>query len=122
VVRPDRSLLVDDEAGILEMMALVLADTGFTVQMAGSVAEARALVETGWVPDVAVVDLLMQPEDGSQLAAWLRETHPAVRIVVYSAWPETEALKILRGEMHADAFVPKPGGMSELIAAICGER
>lgn len=115
-------LVVDDDADVLGMLEAVLTDEGFTVRTASGVAAARALlVETGWRPAVAVVDLLMQPEDGSQLAAWLRQTVPNVRIVMYSAWPEAEALRILQHEMQADAFVAKPDTMTHLVAAIRGQ-
>lgn len=113
-------LLVDDDAAILEMMAEVLTDEVAEVRTATGVAAAQVLLAE-WVPDVAVVDLLMEPEDGSQLARWLREHYPAVRIIIYSAWPEAQAVQILQREMQADAFVSKPGDMSELVAAIRGE-
>lgn len=115
-------MLVDDDMAILDMMQFVLAEEGFEVQAVASVAAARTLITDGdWLPEVAVVDLLMEPEDGSQMAHWLREHYPGVRIVVYSAWPEAEAVRILRREMQADAFVSKPGDMSELVCAIRGE-
>jgi two-component system KDP operon response regulator KdpE len=112
-------LVVDDDADVLGMLETVLAAEGFTVRTAASVAAARALLtETGWRPTVAVIDLLMQPEDGSQLAAWLRQIAPGVRIVMYSAWPEADALRILRHEMQADVFVAKPDTMANLIRVI----
>lgn len=117
-----RVLLVDDDTAILEMMQFVLTDEGFEVLGAGGVAAAQRLItEDDWLPEVAVVDLLMEPEDGSQLARWLRDNYPAVRIVIYSAWAEAEAVQVLRREMQADAFVAKPGDMTELIAAIRAE-
>jgi two-component system response regulator GlrR len=120
---PRRLFLVDDDPGILEWMVMDLQYEGFEVQTADSVPAAITLLtESGWVPDVAVVDLLMQPEDGSQLAYWLREHLPAVRIVIYSAWPEADAVRVLRREMKADAFVAKPGDLHHLLAAIRGEE
>jgi two-component system, OmpR family, response regulator len=122
MMHPKRVLLVDDDEAIRTMLDITLTYEQLEVRQADGVAGAIAVIDGGFVPDVAVVDLLMEPQDGSQLAGWLRQHYPGVRIVVYSAWPRAETIGVLRKQMQADAFVAKPGDISELLAAIRDEQ
>lgn len=79
---PIRILLVDDHPAVRQGLALLLAPEGIAVcAEAGGRSEALALAEEHH-PDVAIVDLSLDREDGLVLVAELH--HRAVPVLVYS--------------------------------------
>src|SRR5438309_1938162 len=70
-----RALVVDDHGDAAHSLALLLRVMGHDARVAGGGAEALAVV-SDWTPDVAVLDLLMQPMDGFELAKRLCATLP----------------------------------------------
>jgi DNA-binding NarL/FixJ family response regulator len=80
--RPIRVLLVDDHPAVRQGLALLLATEGIAVVAGvGSVADASALLGEA-APDLAVLDLSLDGEDGLSLLASLHRTH--IPTVVYS--------------------------------------
>ncbi len=75
-------------------------------------------------PDVVVTDIRMPPSDsdeGLQVAATLRETHPAVGVVVLSQFAEPEyGLALLEGGSEGRAYLLKERVQhkGQLVAAI----
>ena len=63
-----RLLAVDDDPGVLEATAFVLDDFAFReraveIRTAASAGEALALVESGYQPAVALIDIVMEREN-----------------------------------------------------------
>lgn len=83
-----RVLIVEDEQYALEALAELLAAEGFEVSLAGSLAEARAnlqsLAEAGAAPDILLSDLLLPDGRGSTLAREAQEMFPALHVVMMS--------------------------------------
>ena len=68
-----RVLYVDDEPDIREIAELALGlEPGMTVRTAASGPEALALL-ADWVPDVALLDVMMPQMDGPSLLKAMRE-------------------------------------------------
>jgi len=90
-------IIVDDHPFVREgLKQLLAAHEGFAiVGEAANVAEARHQVETHR-PDIAVIDLALEPDDGLDLIRWLREAHPRVVILVLSMQDEA---------LHADRLL-----------------
>jgi DNA-binding NarL/FixJ family response regulator len=117
---PIQILLVDDHplfrAGVAAALRkqpdwIVCAETG-------DVAEARALAQKHR-PDVAVIDLMLENDDGLRLVRDLRHDLPSARIVVLSMLDENVyAPKALQA--GARAFVSKRSGIDGVIAAVQG--
>jgi two-component system, cell cycle sensor histidine kinase and response regulator CckA len=108
-------LLVDDDAHQLELRALVLKMSGFTVLTAGRAVEAISLLaDSARKVDVAVLDYEMPVMNGCILADYLRAHHPDLQIILYSA-----AVTIPEDKMGSvDVFVPKCNGVQPLLAQI----
>lgn len=82
---PLRVLVVDDEPDVRTLLRYQLAGAGFTV--VGEAAdgdEALAQCEA-LAPDAVVMDLLMPRTSGFDAIPRLRQLHPAVGIVAYTA-------------------------------------
>jgi CheY-like chemotaxis protein len=77
-------LYVDDDDDIRHIVALSLGlDPGIVVRVAGSGREALNILDSQWVPDVAILDVMMPGMDGLELLDHLR------------ARPATAALPVL---------------------------
>jgi len=82
---PIRVVVADDEPDVRLLLRLQLEGDGFAVVgEAGDGAEAIELCSTNQ-PDAAVIDLLMPGTTGFEAIAALRQAHPTMVIVAYTA-------------------------------------
>lgn len=115
---PLKILLVDDHPLFLAGLAAALqADPAFTVcGQTDNAAAARALAART-PPDAAVIDLLLQDDDGLKLVRELRQDHPAIRIVILSMLdPALHAPRALQA--GASFFISKLEGPAAILAAL----
>lgn len=111
-------LVVDDNDGVRRMAAAVLARAGWTTVEAGSGKEALKAFDDKESPvDVALIDLTMPGMDGATLAAAIRASHPAVRIVLTSGFSEQSVEHHLESNI-AEAFLAKPFRNEQLVDKI----
>ncbi len=108
-----RVLIVDDEAGIREMLVEYFQLQGFETAQAADGAAARAQV-AGFGPDLVLLDLNMPGENGLSVARWLRETTNAGIIMLTAAHGTVD--RVVGLEMGADDYVAKPCDLRELLA------
>lgn len=109
-------LLVDDDIDQLEVRALILKMSGFTVLAAGSPLEAISIMAQHPVQkvDVAILDYHMPVMNGCILAEYLKSRYPELKIILHSA-----ALDISQSEMNSvDVFVSKSEGITPLLAQV----
>jgi two-component system, cell cycle sensor histidine kinase and response regulator CckA len=113
-----RALVVDDEHVVREICAELIADMGYVVATAVDGEEALAHLEDDGQPlDLLVTDVLMPKVDGAELAWRVAERSPGTAIVLMSGHPG-DRLPDLAGR----AFLQKPFGRSELVAAVEAAR
>jgi DNA-binding NarL/FixJ family response regulator len=111
-----RALLVDDHAMYVEALAELMESAELVVVgTARTGREALRLADLHH-PDLAVVDSVLDDEDGIELVARLRSRHPGLRLMV-AAEPDgvdvASAVRALRA--GARAFLPKAVPVSELV-------
>jgi two-component system KDP operon response regulator KdpE len=108
-------LVVEDDAGIRDVLRVLLAASNYRVVDAETAArgeiEARA-----HKPDLLLVDLGLPDRDGLDLIRQVR-TWSAVPIIVLSA-RTAEEQKIAALDAGADDYVTKPFGAAELLARV----
>jgi two-component system, OmpR family, response regulator len=109
-------LVVDDHREIRELLARYLAKHGFRVDTAENAAAARRRLQAGAF-DLVVLDVMMPGEDGLSLCRHLRETAPALPVILLTAMGE-ETDRIVGLEMGADDYVAKPFNPRELLARV----
>src|SRR5512143_3675998 len=76
-------LIIDDDRNLRQSMALILRRAGYSVDTAGSAAEALRTLDASEY-DLAVLDMMM-PDEDSILLPKLVELHPCLSILVLSA-------------------------------------
>ncbi len=108
--------IVDDDAGIRDLLSEYLAGQGFEVDCAEGGAALDALLEKSR-PDLLVLDLMMPGEDGLSIARRLKGQAGAPPIIMLSAKGE-DIDRIVGLEVGADDYLPKPFNPRELLARI----
>ena len=105
--RKIRVVLVDDSALSMTFLIHVL-ETFPRVQIAGQAEDGLDgfALTARLQPDLVITDLQMPGLDGSQLVKLLRQTYPAIRLIITSAHdgPLCHAASLQHG---ADAFISK---------------
>jgi DNA-binding response OmpR family regulator len=111
---PATILVVDDDAGIRDTVALILTAEGYHVRTAADGAEALQLAAAD-PPDVVVLDLILPTLDGRATCARLRERSGGPRVIIMTAG--RRAAREARA-LRADGFLKKPFDVGELLALI----
>jgi len=108
-------LVVDDQPEICDLVREYLTDEGFKVSVANHGAGMREAIEREPV-DLVILDLMLDGEDGLQLARELRDKSE-VGIIMLTGRGETVD-RIIGLEMGADDYLPKPFHLRELLARV----
>lgn len=116
VAAASRVLVVDDDPGILDFIALLLESEGYAVSTACHGAEALERA-AAMRPDVVLLDLAMPVVDGWQLTEALREQERPPPLIFMTAGHSARR----EAERHgADGYLSKPFDVEDLLR--CVER
>lgn len=111
-------LVIDDEADLVEMVALRLEANNFEVIKAfdGSAGLEMARNE---LPDLIVLDLMLPKIDGYKVCRMLKfdEKYKHIPIILFTAKTQ-DANKKIGEDVGADAYVTKPFDSNELLSKI----
>jgi len=110
-------LLVDPQPIVREGLAHRAAEGGLlVVAEAGNRKEAQEKVAR-YHPDLAIIDIVLDLEDGLELVGWIRAHHPSTRVLVFSLRdPVVYGERALRA--GALGYVGKLEPVSELLGAM----
>ena len=111
-----RLLVIEDEDRLSGILKSKLGDVGFTVDIAGSAADAGAALELINY-DAAVLDLGLPDGDGLAVLAAARRIGKALPILILTARDAVED-RVAGLDAGADDYLTKPFAMTELIARI----
>lgn len=113
-----RALVIDDEAGIREIVAAYLEPLGYEVLTADRAERGLALAAKQ-APDIVIVDLMMPDMDGYAFCRALRQATgtPGVPVIMITA-SHDPALTGRAYAAGAQACVPKPFRREALITAV----
>jgi DNA-binding response OmpR family regulator len=111
-----RILVVDDDPGILEVVAYSLRGEGFDVETAtdGDKALDRAMEDSY---DLVILDLMLPGLSGTEVCRRLRAERRTVPILMLTA-KDAELDRVLGLELGADDYVTKPFSQAELISRV----
>jgi CheY-like chemotaxis protein len=108
-----RILIVDDEPALREILATVLADEGYAVQMAADGRSALDLITTA-PPDLVITDISMPRLDGWGLLTQIRQDDPTLPVLLISAIRPTLTGRLAPATDHT-AFLAKPFDLEDLL-------
>lgn len=109
-------LVVDDDEGLLVLMAETLRGEGYAVATAGSAKAARDSLNQN-PPELMLLDLKLQDGNGAELVADLqRNRAPVPFIVVTGQGDEKAAVEVMK--QGALDYVMKDTGMLDLLPAV----
>jgi two-component system, cell cycle sensor histidine kinase and response regulator CckA len=109
-------LLVEDESSLRALVERALTVAGFVVAAGATLEEARAGLPPGTRPDVLVTDVVLIGERGTEVAAELHRTQPAVPVLFVSGYAGGDDG---RSALPPDAaFLAKPFRIAELVERI----
>lgn len=114
--RPDRLLVVDDDARIRDLLSRYLRQEGFDVLLAEDGTSLMRTLQRDTV-DLIVLDLMLPGEDGLSLCRRLRAQNNRVPIIMLTAKGE-DIDRIVGLEVGADDYLGKPFNPRELLARI----
>ncbi|HTE87436.1 MAG TPA: response regulator [Terriglobales bacterium] len=81
-------LCIDDDESSLKIRKLLLEVSGYDVFTAVSGADGIEALATGLSVDLVLLDYLMPGLNGDEVAKQLKQTHPLLPIIMFSAFPE----------------------------------
>mgnify|MGYP003305583183 FL=1 len=112
----NRILVVDDEAGIREILQFNLEAAGFEVDCAASAEQALDMLDNGY--DLILLDVMMSGMSGFAMAEVLRkERHNEIPIIFLTA--RSDQNDLLTGfSTGGDDYIPKPFSIQEVIARV----
>lgn len=112
-----RILVVDDEAGIRDLLAEILADEGYSVDLAANATEARQARNAGR-PDLVLLDIWMPDTDGvTLLKEWGRNGQLDMPVVMMSGHATIDtAVEATR--VGAADFLEKPVALARLLETV----
>ncbi len=111
-----RVLVVDDDPTNLEILAMTLLDSGFSVRTAASASE--ALDEARRLPPALILaDVMMPGMDGYELCAALKQDPQlaSVPVVLISAACGNPSDRALGASVGAADYLPKPVDLLDLV-------
>ena len=113
-----RVVIVDDHPFVREGLRHLLGGS-HEFELTGEATELRTAQEVieRDLPDVAIIDLGLGAEDGSDLVRWLRQHHPRVRVLVLTMQDEAlNAERLLR--LGASGYVMKNAAGTDFLVAL----
>ena len=111
-------LVADDEEGVRSLVASVLEEAGYTVELASDGDEVvKRLRELGDRVRLVILDLTMPTLGGGEAATELRRIRPDIPIIAMSGYGDIELMERF-GQARVDDFLPKPFSPGQLAAKV----
>jgi CheY-like chemotaxis protein len=114
----ERVLVVEDQPELLALASSLFRSIGYDVLTACNGDDARLIIERDPAAvDILFTDVVMPGTSGVELARWVREAHPRIKVVLTSGYPKME----LAGEHERVSdyvFVDKPYRLPDLARAL----
>jgi len=113
-------LILDDDVDVVDYLASVLDDSGYTTHKARTTQEALALLEACPAdrrPAVAIVDLILDNEHGMNAAIALVNAQPTLKVLLISGYADNVVTQPLPNGVQP-AFLTKVFSAGQLRKAV----
>jgi CheY-like chemotaxis protein len=117
-IEPKRVLFVDDERVIADTLAIIFRNQGYVTRAVYSAEQALELM-SDWLPDLAIIDVLLPGMNGIDLAIQLKAEYPDCRLSLFSGQALTgDLLELARQNGHSFEILAKPVAPGEFLAHV----
>ncbi len=89
--RSHKVLIVDDAQNVADTLALIFSKEGYEARVAYSAEKAIEIIAL-WIPDLAIVDVVLPQMNGLELALVLKDNYPNCRLMLFSGEEATAEL------------------------------
>jgi two-component system response regulator PilR (NtrC family) len=114
---PSRVLVCDDEAGLREMLGVLLRRSGYAVDLVGAVDPALARLRDDPSYDAVITDLALPDGSGMDVLRAARDRDDSTQVVMITAYGTTEqAVSAMR--LGAYDYIQKPFRNHEILALL----
>jgi DNA-binding response OmpR family regulator len=116
---PERTallLLLSSEPVVRKVVSEALETAGYVVRATGDLGSAVDLLAASPV-DLLITHPYVEGIPGHQAARYLREKHPAMKILIVAGVPDDDRIFIRAGLEHFEIF-PAPFSAAELVATV----
>ena len=111
-------LLVEDEENLVDIVASVLEEEGFSVQKSKSAEEALAILPD-YIPDLIISDMKMGKIDGFAMLEKIRGTNKLKDIPFICVTALSDSSSELKAKkLGATAYVTKPFDIEDLLKVV----
>ena len=111
-----RILVVDDEAGMAELLARILTTEGFAVERAASADDADERL-SGPAFDLVLTDMVLGGKGGEHVVRKVKEEHPETEVVVITAHASVDsAIEVMK--LGAFDYLQKPLLPEEIVHTV----
>jgi len=115
-----RVLLVDDEAGVIEVCSEMVKSLGYKVEAVSSGSEAiEVLTVKGDEIDLVILDLVMPNMTGQETFKKIRALDPEIKVLISSGYSREVEIKKMMGN-GCNAFILKPFDVATLSEKLRG--
>lgn len=112
-----RVFILEDDESILGLVRVSLEMNGIETQSFTTVKDFYAALQSGTLPDVALLDVMLPDGNGFDVLKKVRGEHPSVNCIMLSALGKEEN-KVNGLNLGADDYVTKPFSVLELTARV----
>jgi two-component system response regulator QseB len=110
-----RILIVEDDLTSLNALRLILANRGYDVVPAATLAEALRLLDESFT--AVILDLMLPDGDGIEILRQVRGSTMSTRVLVTTASSDISRLERVRA-LRPDKLLRKPIDLSELLRSL----
>ena len=111
-----RILVIDDDENITKVVAAILRDKGYSVDMASSGNEAIKKTQKNHY-DLMLIDIRLPDIEGTELLTKIRDTTPKIRKIIVTGYP-TLNNAVTAVNKGADAYVMKPFDVEKMLETV----
>ena len=111
-----RILVIDDDVYITKVLAAILEDKGYNVDIAGTGTEAITKTQKN-LYDIMLVDIRLPDMEGTEILSRVRDTTPKIRKIIITGYPTLQNA-ITAINKGADAYILKPFDVKKMLATI----
>ncbi len=109
-------MIADDQPAIVELVAEILKDAGYTVCTASSMEEAEGILEKEKIV-LAVLDIYLPDGTGLDLAAKIKSVGAEIPVIIMTGTPKSDNVR-QSVNIEVDAYLIKPVGADNLLALV----